>query len=255
MPELVQTKLCVGMLVLSIALLGTEACGVVAFSGSTPTDMAIAHLSSPSQTVRDNAAAVLRASFKPASRAPLDAFVRTLKKGDTQSSVLGRLRPFHAQQGPGVAGGGTAMESYRLNDTWTLRCWYDEHLNDENARQRNISTLLNCYLIEDLRYVWVDPPPGLTGAWTTYFVNGKKSHALHYENGHRSGECTTFRADGSKAVVSRYGPQGIDGEEIGYYVSGKIASRGYYKDGVPVGVWTWYSEDGSIKSTEDHSKK
>jgi antitoxin component YwqK of YwqJK toxin-antitoxin module len=102
--------------------------------------------------------------------------------------------------------------------------------------------------------VWVEPPPNFTGLWTTYRVNGQKSDELHYKDGKRDGEITSFYDDGSRAVLTRFVAGIQEGEEIGYFHSGKVSYRGIYKTNAMVGTWTWYNEDGSVQSTQQRSK-
>jgi len=143
----------------------------------------------------------------------------------------------------GMGGGGSYQQSYRLDDLWLVECCFT---NSDNK-------LFLIRLYAFLRSVWVPPCPHFTGVWVTYFLNGQKSHEIHYKDGLNFWEFTSFRPDGSKCVVQHYNSSGCDGEDTGYYPSGKINYRGCYKSGKQVGTWTWYNEDGSVKSTQDHS--
>jgi antitoxin component YwqK of YwqJK toxin-antitoxin module len=98
----------------------------------------------------------------------------------------------------------------------------------------------------------VAPAASFSGVWTVYFVNGQRSHEIHYADGKYFGEFTAFRSDGSKLFVQHYGPSGIDGEDTGYFPSGRIMYRAYYKKGTAIGTWTHYNEDGSVRSTTEH---
>ena len=99
---------------------------------------------------------------------------------------------------------------------------------------------------------WVAPSSGFTGVWITYFVNGRRSHQIHYKNGRYFGTFTTFRSDGSKAVVQHYGVEGVEGEDTGYFPSGALMYRGQYSKGAQSGTWVWYNEDGSVRSTQEY---
>ena len=117
------------------------------------------------------------------------------------------------------------------------------------------STVMKVSLQEHLQHVWVEPPEGFSGTWTTYFINGQRSHEIHYAGGRYSGVFTAFRSDGSKACVQHYGPNGAEGEDTGYFPSGRIAYRGFHKDGKQVGTWTHYNEDGSVQSTKEYPER
>jgi hypothetical protein len=136
----------------------------------------------------------------------------------------------------GMAGGGAHDQCYRLDDLWLVKCSYTD-ADDK---------LLQCRLFELLQDVWVSPPHAFTGTWTTYFVNGLKSHEIVY----RDGSYATFMSyfpSGSPAGIQTYDRHGAVIDEIDYYPSGRVRVRGLYPKGRR-GVWTWYNEDGSIQS-------
>jgi hypothetical protein len=164
-----------------------------------------------------------------------------------RSKVEARIGPSHPGDGPGMSGGGSTMVSYRLDDRWMLSVWYTDRVEP--------FTVITRKLVDDLRELWIEPPPKFSGVWTTYFVNGQRAHEIHYQAGSYHGTFTSFHHDGTKSVVQSYGPSGADGDDLGFYPSGKPAYRGQYRAGKQVGVWTFYAEDGSIKSTEDHDAK
>ena len=203
-------------------------------------------LGSQSQEVRDAAARILRESFTPAPRSRWEPVIAAIKPGDSKESVVQHL-PRNISAESILGGGQSYAESYRLDDLWLLRCHYQ--------RSNTGDTLLEHNLIEQVRHVWIAPPSNFTGVWTTYFVNGKRSHEIHYMNGSYSGVVTAFRANGSVANVQNYGPAGVDGEAIGYYPSGAVMYRGQHRNGSQIGTWIHYNEDGSIRATTEHSKQ
>ena len=144
----------------------------------------------------------------------------------------------------GVGSGQTSTESYRLDDAWVLSCSF--------VRRDGGEFVLSAELGEQLWHIWVPPPAKFTGVWTVYFVNGKRSHEIHYADGRYFGEFTAFRSDGSKLYVQHYDSTGCNGEDTGYFPSGRIMYRAFYKNGSPVGTWTHYNEDGSVRSTQEH---
>jgi uncharacterized protein len=109
--------------------------------------------------------------------------------------------------------------------------------------------LLHHALIEQMRHVWIEPPADFTGVWITYFVNGQRSHEIHYRNGQYFGTLTSFHANGAKAVVQHIGAEGAEGEETDYSPSGALNYAGRHSNGKPAGTWVSYNEDGSVRST------
>lgn len=203
-------------------------------------------LASSAQEMRDTAAKVLLTTYSPPARTNWEPLVAAIKIGSSKTNVLETIRRFcpDAQAEGGDASGSWCSESYRLDDLWMLECGF---LCTSN-------TLLRIQLSERLRYVWVDPPPGFTGTWTTYFANGSRSHEIQYKDGKYDGEFTAFRPDGSKCYVQHYAAHGAEGEDTGYFPSGRVMYKGVYKGGKQVGTWTWYSEDGTVTSTKDFDK-
>jgi len=206
-------------------------------------------LASPSQQVRDDAAGELRKTFVLPPRKAWDELVASIKPGDTKASVLERMRSLDAKPGAGVGSGQTSTENFHLDEAWVLQVVF---VRDSTKRGADATTVIRVSLQEHLQHVWVEPPKGYSGTWTTYYVNGQRSHVIQIADGKYSGEFATFRSDGSKSVVQHYGPNGADGEDTGYFPSGRVSYRGLYKDGKPVGTWTHYNEDGSVQSTQNH---
>jgi hypothetical protein len=210
-------------------------------------------LASPSQRVRDEAAVGLRKSFVVPPRKPWDELMASIKVGDTKAFVLGKLRQLNAKPNGAVGSGQSSNESYRLDEAWIL--WVAFVRLDATEADADAATVLKVSLQKDLQHIWVEPPEGFTGTWVTYFVNGQRSHLIHYAGGKYAGKFTAFRSDGSKACVQTYGPKGAEGEETGYFPSGRVAYRGFHKDGKPVGTWTHFNEDGSVQSTKDYPEQ
>lgn len=206
-----------------------------------------ADLFSSSQNIRDAAASILLTNYAPTPRIQWESLVDTIKIGTTKTNLFDQLRPFNPDLRSewGFATGGECVESYRLDDVWLLECHFLCRSN----------TLIEIGLRESLRYIWVEPPPKFTGIWTTYYVNGRKSHEIHYKEGKYDGEFTSFRADGSKLVVQHYVAHIAEGDDTGFFPSGRTMYRGTYRAGVQVGTWKWYNEDGSVRETQEHAKQ
>jgi hypothetical protein len=201
-------------------------------------------LSSPSQETRDAAAKILRSSYIAPSQTNWDAIVNSITNGMTKINVLDLLSPYHVTSGSGFGSGNSHSESYRLDDAWMLTCWF--------RNQGDI--LFDRTLSPSLRNVWVAPPTNYAGIWITYFVNGQKSHQIHYDGGKYHGEVIAYNPDGSKCYVQHYDHHVIVDEDTGYYSSGRIKYRGQHKAGKQAGTWTWFNEDGSVQSKVDYSK-
>ena len=134
---------------------------------------ATADLASPSQEVRDAAAKRIRASFAPPPRATWEPLLASIEEGDSRASVMERLRPYDVTPGPGGSGGGGRTESYQLDALWVLECGFVEA--DD--------TVIDCDLVTQTRWVWVEPPKGFTGVWTTYYEDGEVFQEAHYQDG------------------------------------------------------------------------
>jgi len=161
----------------------------------------------------------------------------------TKTNVLQLLSSFKVTLQAGVGSGGSYSDFYRLDDAWVLICWF--HNKGDVLFDRTISP--------SLRNVWIAPSTNFTGAWVTYYVNGQKSHEIHYADGKYHGEFIAYNPDGSKCYVQHYDHHGAEGADTGYYNSGRIKYRGVYKAGKQVGTWIWYNEDGSTNSLKDYS--
>lgn len=199
-------------------------------------------LRSPQQSVRDKAAAELRATFHGTPEAKWTPVIQQIKQGQTKKQILDLLRPFNVTAEEGMGSGQSHSQTYRLDNEWILVCSF----------QNDGDILFDHKLIPSLRHIWVLPPEDFTGIWVVYFVNGQVGHRINYRNGRYFGEFIAYRSDGSKTFVQHYTAKGADGEDTGYYPSGKISYRAQYQSGKPVGTWTWYDEAGNITSTKEH---
>jgi hypothetical protein len=199
-------------------------------------------LGSASQHVRDAAAERLREAFVATPRSRWEPVVAALKLGDSKDSVLQALKPYGvADAGPRICGGGASTEQYRLDEVWVLIASFGR--SNELLRAAELNELI--------AHVWVAPAPDFTGVWTTYFVNGQRSHEIQSKDGRYFGTFTAFRADGSKLYRQHYGSAGVEGEDTGYFPSGAVMYHGQYRNNAQTGTWVWYNEDGSVRSTQD----
>lgn len=215
-------------------------CSSVNLIGSPASD-----LSSSSQEVRDAAAKALRSSNTLLSRTNWEAIAGAMTNGMARMSVTELLSPHHTI--PSAEGGpdGSYRLSYRLDDTWILICHF--RYTDDALLDRTLSA--------SPLYVWVEPPTNFTGVWITYYVNGQKSHEVHYDNGKYQGEFIFYSPDGSKSTVQQFNHHLAEGANTEYYPSGRLRFRGVCKAGAPIGTWIYYNEDGTTNSATTFSKQ
>jgi hypothetical protein len=226
--------------VVRIALFATVVVSITACGIASPQS----DLASPSQSVRDAAATVLRESFKPPSRTNWDTIIGRLKAGMPQTNVLAVLRAVDARQEGTGGHGNVDVERFRLDDLWVVECTFSGGLTNKTLRE--------LYLQEVLREVWVDPPPDFTGTWTTYYVSGQPSQRASYKDGKPNGEGVAYYPDGAKCLVHHSVNGVADGEELSFFPSGQLHYKGTYKSGSHVGTWTWFNKDGSVESEKHY---
>jgi hypothetical protein len=122
-----------------------------------------------------------------------------LRLGTSWGECLAILGPMTNKLQQGYASMWHFYQECRLDDFYVLRL----HLSaNADLTPRSDYRLQEAEFSKDVRYVWVDPPKGFTGTWTTYSINGRKSHEFGYRDGSYSGACITYDADGK--VVRTY---------------------------------------------------
>ena len=201
-------------------------------------------LSSPSQETRDAAAKIIRDTYTPPSRTNWDSLVASIKVGDNKTNVFDLLQRLNIKCEIGIGGGIVEGKSCRLDDLWMLEWSY----------RSTDGIIEGCRIHEEMRDLWIVPPSNFTGIWTTYFVNGQKSHEIHYKDGSYSGEFVAFYPNGSKCCVQHYNHHIAEGDDTGFFPSGRIMYQGQYRTNVHVGAWIRYNEDGSTNSIKNYSK-
>lgn len=215
---------------IGLIVLCGSACGLAASPRSD--------LSSTNQETRDAAAKILREIYTPPPRTNWDALVASLKVGTSETNILQLLKPVIVRPEGGGGSGTFEAKQFRLDDWWMLECHFDH-------------VFLGCELFPRPLDIWVEPPPHFTGVWTTYSINGQKDYEIHYRDGKRNGETTSFfYEDGSRAEVTHFVNGVEDGDDTGYFHSGKISYRGVNRTNEMIGTWTWFNEDGTVKSTQ-----
>ena len=196
----------------------------------------VADLASPDQSVRDTAAAFLRANYTPPARTNWDGLLASLRIGDTESNIEARLQwvgPTNIQK---LKWDPTTPEDFRLDDVWNLHC---EFWNSNN-------TLVSVKLCPDIRHIWVIPPPHFTGRWTLYHVNGRKFTEAYFQEGKMNGRFVCFNSDGTQYSIYHYNHGIEDGEYVRFYPDGHIQYKCMVIAGWPAGKGIAYNEDGSV---------
>jgi hypothetical protein len=150
-------------------------------------------LSSPRQEIREKAAEIIRASFKPTPLSRWEPLVEQLKEGMPKEEVIRKLGPHNVLTLGSGGSGSTHTTSYRLDDQFTLTCAYHNKGNILFTR-----TLHRAPEIKD-----VSPPANYTGQWTTFYIDGNPRETVLLLRGKRIGPATVFFPDGSKQTRTR----------------------------------------------------
>jgi hypothetical protein len=202
---------------------------------------AIPDLSSPLQAERDAAARVLRETYVPPPRTNWTSLVAMLQPGMSETNVLAKLRSLNFRSDGGYGRSGVDIKTFRLDDLWVLACSFTNRVLGHRA------------LSERMQNSWVEPSGSFTGVWTTYWVNGYRSHEMEYKSGVLHGKHTLFSTNGSTLVVSHFVNGLSEGETTGFFPSGRTNYQGQFKSGAYVGTWIWFREDGTIESKRDYA--
>lgn len=108
-------------------------------------------------------------------------------------------------------------------------------------------------LRQDPQRIQAKLPPGFTGRWTTYYVNGQKCNDVEYVKGVQGGDFVSYSSGGTRLYMQHADLTTNITAEIGYYPSGQVQTRGQYVNGRVYGIWTHYHKDGTVAGTEDHT--
>jgi hypothetical protein len=178
-------------------------------------------LTSPDQAIRDAAAKILRASWRPTPRSRWGPFLASIELGMTRAAFNQLVAPYNTRTVPGRATRSTSCESCRLDDTWLLCLNFE--MNDPSGMAINNprDTLSRWEIIKNVQSMDVEIPSNFTGRWTTYYANGKKAEINDLHKGIRCGVFIVYNSDGGMHYLAHYDNAGkmIDG--VNYYTSGK----------------------------------
>lgn len=206
-------------------------------------------LSSTSQAARNLGARILLESFVPPPRTNWDTLMGRLKPGLKESAVAELLSSVGATNVPDQSSVNASNKIYRLDDLWLLRCDFTNAVPEKSE-----GGLSGTSLIEQMDSIVVEPPPGFTGEWITYWVNGGIHFHSYYVNGELDGTNTIYYPDGSLCDEAFCREGVLDGDATAYYPTGKIQSKGQYRAGAQVGRWIWYNENGKVEAEKNFKK-
>jgi hypothetical protein len=137
-------------------------------AGASPVD----DLASPDPGVRATAAETIRklGLYHPTSRDRWDKLLSVSKKGDTIKATLEHLKAAGASVSSDEFVPADSDDGFRLDDFWMLEAFFHD------------GKLLSRRVVPSSRLVNVPPPPGYTGTWMVYTLNGTAVR-LNYRNG------------------------------------------------------------------------
>ena len=139
-------------------------------------------LADPQEDIRAGVAEALRTLTKDPAKVPgyhtqkfWEARIAQLHPGMSVTDALANLRPdLTAEQCEksrimSRGSGQTSTSQYRLDDYWVITIY----AVDGGGLHPDPPLLSG-----SANRIWVEPPGGFTGTWTTWFVNGQKSYAI-----------------------------------------------------------------------------
>jgi len=201
---------------------------------------AIADLGNVDSTARAAAAAALREA--PPQDDHGEAYWRErlarVQAGMARDRVAEILPPVERMTMP------SKTEIWQLDGYWAVALVFADDAKVEGTP----------VLEQRVRSVWVDPPPGFSGTWVTFYVNGQKSHEIGYRDGTYDGVFLSYHDNGERSVEQHYVAGQISGSDMGWYRSGHRRYAGRYVDGVQHGTWEHWYDDGQLQAREVFDK-
>ena len=144
----------------------------------------------------------------------------------------------------GAWSGQSGFSIVRLDDYWVVTL----PLVDAGREKVGQPPVLKA----SVRPVWVQPPEKHTGAWATWFVNGRKAHEVEYRDGRYDGTFTAFHDDGSRNYEQHYRAGVCDGPDTGWYRGGAKMYEAQYKADKQDGVWRHWYPDGTPQLVREY---
>lgn len=167
--------------------------------------------------------------------------VSQVKEGMTKTEVVKILPPL--PESADYAMGPNGDVSYRLDNNWIVTIPY----------RKSDKVVSSAKLTKRELLVYVPPPEGYTGTWTTWYVNGQKGHETQYENGKYNGLLTHYYDNGQKCYEQHYTNHVADGPDHGWYRDGQEMYSGQYRNGKRDGRQIhWFPNGG--KQSENNFK-
>lgn len=195
------------------------------------------------QTVRDNAAAKIRALRTELGKTVpgeqdqphWEQQLKAIKIGTSKTDIE-QLFPSMEGTAPTLGQGlGKTSVSMRLDNYW------DATFNFDVSGSLTAAPELHKMDLD----VWVPPRDTFSGTWTTYFVNGEKAQTIEYKDGEYNGTFTSYYSNGQAGYQQHYRDGIIDGSDLGWHRDGKQSYTGNYKNDRKDGLWIWWNPDGS----------
>ena len=202
-------------------------------------------LASPDEQTRQIGATALQKIYARDPRALGDhgeAYWVLRLKGLPNASEAETLRILDGAKAEGSeGGGGGSTRHYQLDDFWATDLYNDDRrgrtMSYEPPRRRVV-------------HVYVERPPGFTGTWNTYFVNGAVHDALELDHGILTRN-RAYHENGHLQLEYLYVDGLVEGTFITRFADGKTQFEETFAKGKQVGVHKWFYESGKLRQ-EDH---
>jgi hypothetical protein len=167
--------------------------------------------------------------------------IRQVKPGMKHDDVL-RILPPVDKNISGQGTGQTHSKSWRIDDYWTVNVYY---------HNPDVVQVMSPSLNRRARAVWVEPPAGFAGKWTTWHVNGQKAQEIEYQDGKYHGTYAAFYDNGCIANQQNYENGVSNGADQGWYADGGKSYEGQYINGQQDGTWTHWHADGRLQTRRE----
>jgi hypothetical protein len=167
--------------------------------------------------------------------------VRQVKSGMKHEEAL-RILPPADQNISGAGSGQSHNKSWRLDDYWVVTVYY----NNPDLVHEMLPSLNH-----RARAVWVEPPAGYAGKWTTWHVNGQKAQEIEYQDGKYHGTYAAFYDNGRIAYQQTYENGVSNGADQGWYADGGKSYEGQSINGKQDGTWTHWHADGRLQTRRE----
>ncbi len=202
-------------------------------------------LTDPAPAVRNAAAEKLRQALAEGGAASRERGAARWKQRLSAIPLGISAEEFKTATGASAEGrtgsmGGSSM-TFRLDDNWTVNAQFDR-----SDKLRELGPLT-----ASVRPIWVEPPPGYSGRWVTYFANGVVAHDIQYQRGAYE-RFKAYYDSGQLVYEQRYVNGKIDGAEVGFHRNGAKAYEISHAAGKSVGRWVHWYPNGKMQSEQTY---